>query len=559
MTAARDWYKDAVFYEVHVKAFMDGNGDGVGDFAGLTERLDYLAELGVDCLWILPMYASPLRDDGYDIADFFAVHPAYGTLEDFQKFLDAAHARGLRVIADLVMNHTSDAHPWFQASRADPASPYADYYVWDATDRRYTDARVIFVDVEKSNWTWDPQRKAYYWHRFFSHQPDLNYDNPTVRRAMLDVMRFWLDRGLDGFRCDAVPYLVERDGTSCENLPETHAVLKELRAVIDHEYGGDRLLLAEANQWPEDVRPYFGDGDEFHMAFNFPLMPRLYMALRLEERRPIVDIYTHTPPIPPGCQWGLFLRNHDELTLEMVTNEERAFMYYAYAQDPEMKLNLGIRRRLAPLVDNDRRRIELLNCLLLTLPGSPIIYYGDEIGMGDNVYLGDRNGVRTPMQWSSDRNGGFSTAAEGTLYLPVIADPVYGYQAVNVAAQARQPASLLSTMRRLIAARRTSPVFGRGTIAFLRPRNQKVLAYLRRHGRETVLIVANLSGAPQPAELDLVEFAGVRPIEILGDTVFPPIQAAPYVVSVGPHGFYWFRLDRSDGAEEPYGIESTAI
>ena len=559
MTAARDWYKDAVFYEVHVKAFMDGDGDGVGDFAGLTERLDYLAELGVDCLWILPMYASPLRDDGYDIADFFAVHPAYGTLEDFQKFLDAAHARGLRVIADLVMNHTSDAHPWFQASRADPASPYADYYVWDATDRRYTDARVIFVDAEKSNWTWDPQRKAYYWHRFFSHQPDLNYDNPTVRRAMLDVMRFWLDRGLDGFRCDAVPYLVERDGTSCENLPETHAVLKELRAVIDHEYGGDRLLLAEANQWPEDVRPYFGDGDEFHMAFNFPLMPRLYMALRLEERRPIVDIYTHTPPIPPGCQWGLFLRNHDELTLEMVTNEERAFMYYAYAQDPEMKLNLGIRRRLAPLVDNDRRRIELLNCLLLTLPGSPIIYYGDEIGMGDNVYLGDRNGVRTPMQWSSDRNGGFSTAAEGTLYLPVIADPVYGYQAVNVAAQARQPASLLSTMRRLIAARRTSPVFGRGTIAFLRPRNQKVLAYLRRHGRETVLIVANLSGAPQPAELDLAEFAGVRPIEILGDTVFPPIQAAPYVVSVGPHGFYWFRLDRSDGAEEPYGIESTAI
>ena len=559
MTAARDWYKDAVFYEVHVKAFMDGNGDGVGDFAGLTERLDYLAELGVDCLWILPMYASPLRDDGYDIADFFAVHPAYGTLEDFQKFLDAAHARGLRVIADLVMNHTSDAHPWFQASRADPASPYADYYVWDATDRRYTDARVIFVDAEKSNWTWDPQRKAYYWHRFFSHQPDLNYDNPTVRRAMLDVMRFWLDRGLDGFRCDAVPYLVERDGTSCENLPETHAVLKELRAVIDHEYGGDRLLLAEANQWPEDVRPYFGDGDEFHMAFNFPLMPRLYMALRLEERRPIVDIYTHTPPIPPGCQWGLFLRNHDELTLEMVTNEERAFMYYAYAQDPEMKLNLGIRRRLAPLVDNDRRRIELLNCLLLTLPGSPIIYYGDEIGMGDNVYLGDRNGVRTPMQWSSDRNGGFSTAAEGTLYLPVIADPVYGYQAVNVAAQARQPASLLSTMRRLVAARRTSPVFGRGTIAFLRPRNQKVLAYLRRHGRETVLIVANLSGAPQPAELDLAEFAGVRPIEILGATVFPPIQAAPYVVSVGPHGFYWFRLDRSDGAEEPYGIESTAI
>jgi maltose alpha-D-glucosyltransferase/alpha-amylase len=555
----RDWYKDAVFYEVHVKAFMDGNGDGVGDFAGLTERLDYVAELGVDCLWILPMYASPLRDDGYDIADFYAVHPAYGTLEDFQKFLDAAHARDLRVIADLVMNHTSDAHPWFQASRADPASPYADYYVWSATDRRYTDARVIFVDAEKSNWTWEPQRQAYYWHRFFSHQPDLNYDAPAVRRAMLDVMRFWLDRGLDGFRCDAVPYLVERDGTSCENLPETHAVLKEFRAVIDREYGGDRLLLAEANQWPEDVRPYFGDGDEFHMAFHFPLMPRLYMALRLEERRPIVDIYTHTPPIPPGCQWGLFLRNHDELTLEMVTNEERAFMYYAYAADPEMKLNLGIRRRLAPLLDNDRRRIELLNCLLLTLPGSPIIYYGDEIGMGDNVYLGDRNGVRTPMQWSSDRCAGFSSAEEGKLYLPVIADPVYGYQAVNVAAQARQPASLLSTMKRLIAARRTSPVFGRGTIEFLRPRNQKVVAYLRRYGRETVLIVANLSDAPQPAELDLAEFAGIRPVEILGGAVFPPVQAAPYFISLGPLGFYWFRLDRSDGADEPYGIESTAI
>jgi maltose alpha-D-glucosyltransferase/alpha-amylase len=557
--AARTWYKDAVFYEIHVKAFMDGNGDGVGDFVGLTERLDYLAELGVDCLWILPMYASPLRDDGYDIADFYAVHPAYGTLEDFQKFLDAAHARGLRVITDLVVNHTSDAHPWFQASRSDPASPHADYYVWSATDRRYADARVIFMDAEKSNWTWDPGRRAYYWHRFFSHQPDLNYDNPAVRRAMLDVMRFWLDRGLDGFRCDAVPYLVEREGTSCENLPETHAVLRELRAVIDREYGGDRLLLAEANQWPEDVRPYFGDGDEFHMAFHFPLMPRLYMALRLEERRPIVDIYTHTPPIPPACQWGLFLRNHDELTLEMVTNEERAFMYYAYAQDPAMKLNLGIRRRLAPLLDNDRRRIELLNCLLLTLPGSPIIYYGDEIGMGDNVYLGDRNGVRTPMQWSSDRNAGFSTAEEGQLYLPVITDPVYGYQAVNVAAQARQPASLLTTMKRLIAARRTSPGFGRGAVEFLRPRNQKILAYLRRYGRETVLVVANLSSAPQPAELDLAEFAGIRPVEILGDTVFPPIGAAPYFVSVGPHGFYWFRLERPGAADEPYGIESTVI
>jgi maltose alpha-D-glucosyltransferase / alpha-amylase len=396
--AAHDWYKDAVFYEVHVKAFMDANGDGVGDFAGLTERLDYVQELGVDCLWILPMYPSPLRDDGYDIADFYGIHPSYGTVQDFQKFLDAAHARGLRVIADLVMNHTSDQHPWFQASRSGPSSVYADYYVWSPTDHRFPDARVIFVDTEKSNWTLDPARGAYYWHRFFSHQPDLNYDNPAVRRAMLDVMRFWLDRGLDGFRCDAVPYLVEREGTNCENLPETHAILKEFRTVIDREYGGARVLLAEANQWPEDVRPYFGDGDEFHMAFNFPLMPRLYLGLRLEDSRPITDIFTQMPPIPPACQWGLFLRNHDELTLEMVTNEERAFMYYAYARERDMKLNLGIRRRLAPLLDGDRRRVELLNCLLLTLPGSPIIYYGDEIGMGDNVLLGDRNGVRTPMQ-----------------------------------------------------------------------------------------------------------------------------------------------------------------
>ncbi len=557
--AARDWYKDAVFHEGHVKAFRDGNGDGIAGLAGLTERLDYLEELGVDCIWLLPMYPSPLRDDGYDISDFRAIHPTYGTVEDFQKLLDAAHARGLRVIADLVVNHTSDQHPWFQASRADPASPYADFYVWSDTDRRYADARVIFVDTEKSNWTWDPVRKAYYWHRFFGHQPDLNYDNPAVRRAMLDVMRFWLDRGLDGFRCDAVPYLVERERTSCQNLPETHAILKEFRAVIDREYGGDRLLLAEANQWPEDVRAYFGDGDEFHMAFHFPLMPRLYLALTLEERRPIVDIFTHTPSLPPACQWGLFLRNHDELTLEMVTNEERAFMYHAYARDPEMKLNLGIRRRLAPLLDNDRRRIELLNCLLLTLPGSPIIYYGDEIGMGDNVYLGDRNGVRTPMQWSRDRDAGFSAAEEGRLYLPVITDPVYGYQAVNVAAQARTPSSLLNTMRRLIAARRTSPVFGRGGIEFLRPTNQRVLAFVRQAGRETVLVVANLSGASQPVELDLRRFAGARPVEMLGDTVFPPIEATPFFLSLGPHGFYWFRLERAAEADEPYGIESTAI
>jgi maltose alpha-D-glucosyltransferase / alpha-amylase len=553
---AADWYKDAIFYEVHVKAFMDGNGDGIGDFAGLTARLDYLRELGVDCLWLLPMYASPLRDDGYDIADFYALHPSYGAVAEFRTFLDAAHARGLRVIADLVVNHTSDQHAWFQASRSAATSPFADYYVWSESDQRYRDARIIFTDTEKSNWTWDATRRAYYWHRFFSHQPDLNYDSPTVREAMLNVMRFWLDQGLDGFRCDAVPYLIEREGTSCENLSETHEVLRGFRQVIDREYGGDRVLLAEANQWPEDVRPYFGNGDEFHMSFHFPLMPRLYMALRLEERLPIVDIFTHTPAIPPSCQWGLFLRNHDELTLEMVTNEERAFMYYAYARDPDMKLNLGIRRRLAPLLDNDRRRVELLNCLLLTLPGSPIIYYGDEIGMGDNVHLGDRDGVRTPMQWSRERNAGFSAAAEDRLYLPAITDPVYGYQAVNVAAQDRTPSSLLNTMRRLIAARRTSPAFGRGTIEFLRPRNPRVIAYLRRYQRELLLIVANLAASPQPVELDLAAFAGATPVEILGRTRFPTVGTAPYFLSLGPHGFYWFRIERPASPDEPYGLES---
>jgi maltose alpha-D-glucosyltransferase/alpha-amylase len=554
-----DWYKDAVFYEVHVKAFQDANGDGIGDFIGLTERLDYLKDLGVDCLWILPMYPSPLRDDGYDIADFYGIHPAYGTVADFQKFLDAAHGRGLRVIADLVMNHTSDQHPWFQASRAEPAGPYADYYVWSATDKRYRDARIIFVDTEKSNWTADPVRKAYYWHRFFSHQPDLNYDNPEVRRAMLDVMRFWLDRGLDGFRCDAVPYLVEREGTSCENLPETHAILKEFRRVIDAEYGGDRVLLAEANQWPEDVRAYFGDGDEFHMAFHFPLMPRLYMAIRREERLPILDIFTHTPPIPPTCQWCLFLRNHDELTLEMVTSEERDYMYYAYAQDAQAKLNLGIRRRLAPLMDNDRRRIELLTCLLLTLPGTPIVYYGDEIGMGDNLHLGDRNGVRTPMQWSRDRNAGYSVAEESKLYLPVIADALYGYQAVNVEAQLRAPSSQLNTMKRLIATRRRSSAFGRGSIEFLRPRNESVLAFYREHGDEVILVVANLSERSQPVTLNLARHRGAVPVELLGDTRFPTIGDDPYFLSLGPHGFYWFRLEPAARRPRRYGIEDAAI
>src|SRR6184192_4321774 len=548
--AARDWYKDAVFYEVHVKAYKDANGDGIGDFAGLTESLDYIQELGVDCLWILPMYPSPLRDDGYDISDFYAIHPSYGSVEDFQKFLDAAHARDLRVITDLVMNHTSDQHPWFQASRSDPTGPYADYYVWSGTNRRYADARVIFVDAGASNWTWDPRRNAYYWHRFFSHQPDLNYDNPAVRRRMLDVMRFWLDRGLDGFRCDAVPYLVEREGTSCENLPETHAVLKEFRAVIDREYGGDRVLLAEANQWPEDVRAYFGDGDEFHMAFHFPLMPRLYLALRLEERRPIVDIYTHTPPIPPACQWGLFLRNHDELTLEMVTNEERAFMYYAYAQDPEMKLNLGIRRRLAPLLDNDGRRIELLNSLLLTLPGSPIVYYGDEIGMGDNVYLGDRDGVRTPMQWSGDRNAGFSRADWAQLYLQPLMDPVYGYQAVNIEAQLRTPTSYLRWLHRFIALRKEHPVFGLGTYEPLASDNSRIFAHIRKWEEDIVLCVHNVARSAQAVQLDLSAFEGRFPIELHGRSRFPRIGELPYLLTLQPRGFFWFQLQAPEKEAE---------
>jgi maltose alpha-D-glucosyltransferase / alpha-amylase len=553
------WYKDAVFYELHVKAFQDGNGDGVGDFRGLAERLDYIQDLGVDCLWLLPFYPSPLRDDGYDIADFYGVAPGYGTMADFEAFLREAHRRGIRVVADLVVNHTSDQHPWFQDARRDPPSDKRDWYVWSANDSRYRDARIIFVDTETSNWTWDPVARAYYWHRFFSHQPDLNYDNPEVRQAMLDVMRFWLDKGLDGFRCDAVPYLFERDGTSCENLPETHAFLKQLRAEVDARYR-QRVLLAEANQWPDDVRPYFGNGDEFHMAFHFPLMPRMFMAVHSADRRPITDMYLHTPAIPETCQWCLFLRNHDELTLEMCTGPERDYMYYAYAQDPLMKLNVGIRRRLAPLVGNDRGKLQLLHALLFSLPGTPVIYYGDEIGMGDNIHLGDRNGVRTPMQWSGDRNAGFSTADATILYGPVITDPVYGHQAVSVEAQLRAPASLLSWMRRIIAVRKTTRVFGRGTLRFLEPANTRVLAYLREWSGETILVVANLAGSAEPVELDLRAYRGAVPAEMFGGARFPPVGEQPYFLSLGPHGFYWFRLIKSDApADTPYGIEDRAI
>ena len=552
------WYQDAVFYELHVRAFQDGNDDGIGDFVGLTRRLDYLKELGVDCLWLLPFYPSPLRDDGYDVADYRTVHPDYGTLADFERFLEEAHARGLRVISDLVVNHTSDQHRWFQEARRDPASPFRQYYVWSDTDQRYKDARIIFVDTERSNWTWDPEARAYYWHRFFSHQPDLNFDNPQVQAELLAVMQHWLDRGLDGFRCDAVPYLFEREGTICENLPETHLFLRALRGAIDRKYAG-RILLAEANQWPADVRPYFGEGDEFHMAFHFPLMPRIFLAVRHGDRRPITDIYKHTPEIPPGCQWGLFLRNHDELTLEMVSGDERRELYWAYGQDPQMRLNLGIRRRLAPLLDNDRRKIELLTSLLFTLPGSPILYYGDELGMGDNIYLGDRNGVRTPMQWSGDKNAGFSGADPARLYLPLISDPVFGYGAINVQAQERPPWSLLNWMRRLIATRKKSRAFGRGTLTFLRAKNDSVLAHLRVWEGETVLAVHNLSRAAEPVEIDLANYAGWTPVEMLSDSRFPVIGTQPYFLSLAPYGYYWFRLQPPATEQVLYGIEDISL
>jgi maltose alpha-D-glucosyltransferase / alpha-amylase len=544
------WFKSATFYEIHVRGFYDANADGSGDFRGLTEKLDYLEWLGIDCIWLLPMYPSPLRDGGYDTSDFNAVHPDYGAIEDFREFIGGAHQRGIRVIADLVMNHTSSDHRWFQEARSDPDSPKRNWYVWSDTPERYRDARIIFIDTETSNWTWDEQAGAYYWHRFFHHQPDLNYDEPAVQEAMLDTLRFWLDLGLDGFRLDAVPYLYERDGTNCENLQETHAFLRRVRATIDAEYP-DRVLLAEANQWPEDVVEYFGEGDECHMAFHFPVMPRMFMALRRERAAPIVEILARTPAIPDNCQWGLFLRNHDELTLEMVTDEERDYMYNEYALDPRMKLNVGIRRRLAPLLDNDRDAIELLTAIMFSLPGSPVLYYGDEIAMGDNVYLGDRDGVRTPMQWTGDRNGGFSRADFAQLYAPPLMDPVYGFQAVNIEAQLRTPASLLRWLRRFIGLRKEHPVFGVGSYEALVPSNPRIFAHIRRFQDDVVLCVHNLARTAQAVELDLSEFSGRYPVEMLGQTRFPRIGELPYLLTLHPRGFFWFLLN--DEEDHPHG------
>ena len=540
---SNDWYKDAIFYEVYVRGFYDSNGDGVGDFRGLTARLDYLQWLGITCIWLLPFYESPLRDGGYDISDYYAVLPEYGSIADFKEFLSAAHERSIRVIADLVVNHTSDRHPWFLESRSSLHSAKRDWYVWSDSDQKYSQARIIFTDTERSNWTWDEQAGAFYWHRFFSHQPDLNYDNSEVRQAMLEVVSFWLDLGVDGFRVDAAPYLFEREETNCENLPETHQFLKQLRSFVDERYP-DVLLLAEANQWPEDVVQYFGDGDEFHMGYNFPIMPRLFMALRQEDRRPIVEILERTPEIPASCQWGMFLRNHDELTLEMVTDEERDYLYNEYAKDRRMRLNMGIRRRLAPLMDNGRRRIELLHALLFSLPGSPFLYYGDEIGMGDNIYLGDRDGVRTPMQWTADRNAGFSQADFARLYFPMIMDPVYGYQAVNVEAQQRYGTSLLNWVREMIHLRKRHPVFGRGALHLIKPENRKVFAFSRTYLEETVLCVFNLSQSSQPVELDLSDYLDCTPVEMMGAARFPLVGAAPYQLALGPRGFYWFLLSR---------------
>lgn len=542
------WYKDSIFYELHVRGFADGNGDGIGDFTGLTAKLPYIRDLGVDCIWLLPFFPSPLRDDGYDIADFKAVHRDYGTLDDFRRFLDEAHSMGLRVLSDLVMNHTSDQHAWFRQARQDRASPYRDWYVWSDTPDRYKDVRIIFKDTETSNWTWDPVAKQYFWHRFFSHQPDLNYDNPAVRDAMLDVVAFWMHLGLDGFRVDAIPYLFEREGTNCENLPETHGFCKELRRFVDAQWP-NRLLLAEANQWPQDLVPYFGNGsDEFQMAFHFPLMPRMFMGLRREEKKPIEDILQQLPQLPEQCQWAIFLRNHDELTLEMVSDAERDYMYKEYATDPRMRLNLGIRRRLAPLLDNGRRQMELLYGLLLSLPGSPVIYYGDELGMGDNIYLGDRNGVRTPMQWTMDRNAGFSQADAARLYAPVIVDPVYSYHHLNVEAQNRVPTSLLNWLRRLVRIRARHRLFGRGTLRLLPNSNSRVLTFLREMGQQRMLVVANLSRFAQPCEMQLAELAGWTPREPFGNVTFSKIGTLPYFLTLGPHTFFWFELLPPEGA-----------
>jgi maltose alpha-D-glucosyltransferase / alpha-amylase len=536
------WYKDAIIYQTHVKAFYDSNDDGVGDFKGLTETLDYIQDLGVNTIWLLPFYPSPMRDDGYDIADYRNIAGEYGSKSDFKHFVREAHRRGLKVITELVINHTSDQHPWFQAARRAPrGSAKRNFYVWSDDDKKFPETRIIFTDTERSNWAWDEEAQQYYWHRFFSHQPDLNHNNPDVVKAVIRVMRYWLDMGVDGMRLDAIPYLCVREGTDNENLPETHQVLKQMRAVIDEHYQG-RLFLAEANQWPEDVREYFGEGDECHMAYHFPLMPRMYMAIAQEDRHPIVEIMQQTPDIPENCQWAIFLRNHDELTLEMVTDRERDYMYNMYAVEPRMRINVGIRRRLAPLMDNNRSKIELLTSLLLSMPGSPILYYGDEIGMGDNIFLGDRNGVRTPMQWTPDRNAGFSRADPQRLYLPAIMDPLYGYQTVNVEAQTRSPSSLLHWIKRMIAVRKAYRCFGRGTLEFLRPGNRKILAYLRTYDEETVLCVANLSHTPQPVELDLARFNGRVPVELLSHTAFPPVGELPYLLTLQPYGFYGFRL-----------------
>ncbi len=544
------WYRDAIIYQLHVKSFFDSNNDGIGDFRGLTQKLDYVKDFGATAIWLMPFYPSPLRDDGYDISNYRDINPAYGSLRDFKAFVRAAHERGLRVIIELVINHTSDQHPWFQRARAaKPGSAARNFYVWANDDKGYKDAPIIFLDVEKSNWAYDETAKAFYWHRFYAHQPDLNFDNPRVIEAVLDVMRFWLDMGVDGLRLDAIPYLVEREDTACENLPETHAIIKKIRAAVDAGYP-DRMLLAEANVWPEEAAGYFGKGDECHMAFHFPLMPRIYMALAQEDRHPITDIMRQTPEIPDGAQWAIFLRNHDEMTLAMVTDKERDYLWSFYAADRRARINLGIRRRLAPLLESDRRKIELLNSLLLSMPGTPVLYYGDEIGMGDNIYLGDRDGVRTPMQWSVDRNGGFSRADPAKLFLPAIQDPIYGFNAVNVEAQLANPWSLLTWMRRMIAVRRSSLALGRGSLRFLYPSNRKVLAYLREADGERILCVVNVSRAPQAVELDLGEFDGATPVEMTAGSPFPAIRAAPYVLTLAAYGFIWFRLEAAKDAAQ---------